>query len=250
MRSGVAIVDGRNAGTDEIPADVRDGTGRGIIETMRVARTTIPQLARHVMRMRASARMLGFPVPDAVALRHWIDDAVTRHGSDTARIRVTLLADGRVVVEATPIPPLHVPVRLATVAANALPEHKFLDRRAYACDIPDAVDQPLFVSRSGHVQETDRANIFVVLGGRLATPRAVGILPGVARGAIVDALGASEEDVPTSAIADAEEIFLTNALRGVIAIERVDALIAPQPASYGRVAADVLGFAPHTTSPP
>ncbi|MBI2684052.1 MAG: aminotransferase class IV [Actinobacteria bacterium] len=239
----MATVDGRAVPVDALPREVRDGTGRGIVETMRAEGTSVTHLERHVARMSNSAAILGLPVPDADALRRSVGDSLARHGSGASRVRVALLADGRVVVEVTGIPPLRIPARLGTVVADTLPEHKLLDRRVYAENTRAGIDQPLFVSPTDLIRETDRANVFLVLAGRLVTPRPSGILPGVARGVIVDALGASEADLPSAALLDAEEVFLTNALRGVIAVRRIDGVASPPPGAWSRIAADVLGFA-------
>ena len=65
----------------------------------------------------------------------------------------------------------------------------------------------------------------MVRKGRVITPRlAFGILPGVARGEILRhrEKSAAEQDISVEEIAAAEEVFVTNALLGVMPVVRVD----------------------------
>jgi branched-chain amino acid aminotransferase len=70
--------------------------------------------------------------------------------------------------------------------------------------------------------------VFVVTGGRLVTPPlSAGCLAGVTRALVIEWSGAAEEDVPLSALADAEEAFLSGTTRDVQPIRSVDAVALP-----------------------
>ena len=84
----------------------------------------------------------------------------------------------------------------------------------------------------GRLCEGTGSNVFLVLDGRLITPTlATGCLAGVTRDLVLEWSGAEEVDVPMSALADAEEVFITSSTRDVQPVHRVDSrsLVAPGP---------------------
>jgi 4-amino-4-deoxychorismate lyase len=87
-----------------------------------------------------------------------------------------------------------------------------------------AIDEGLLCDASGHVVCATAANLFAVIDGRLVTPDVshAGVA-GVARAIVVDALAAEVRRVSADDIERASEVFLTNALRGVMRVARIDA---------------------------
>lgn len=80
------------------------------------------------------------------------------------------------------------------------------------------------------VDEQDRllegtvGNLFLVLGGRVLTPpRELGVLPGIARGRLLDdeRLGAEAVELKLADLDRAEEAFLTNSIVGVRPVTRI-----------------------------
>ena len=108
--------------------------------------------------------------------------------------------------------------------------HKWVDRellaRAEAEAGPGAV--PLLVNEECKVLEASRSNIFIVSRGRLLTPPLDGgILPGVARARVIEiaadwSVTALEQPLDLESLHAAEEVFLTNALRGVEPVSAID----------------------------
>jgi len=72
----------------------------------------------------------------------------------------------------------------------------------------------LLLGPDGRVRETTVANVFFVLrDGALVTPPAAdGLLPGIARGWLLERLGAEERTLRLDDVAGARECFVTNAL--------------------------------------
>jgi len=86
-------------------------------------------------------------------------------------------------------------------------------------------DEALFVDEAENLLEGTTSNIFVVRGGRVHTPPCDGrILPGVARGRLLRLLGyrAHEKTVSMALLRDADEVFVTNALLGIMPVACVD----------------------------
>lgn len=194
----------------------------GIFETMRAIDGRVPLLGRHLTRLGASAAALGLTCPGEDAIVEQIVAALDT--SAALRVRLDLDGGGIISVQTSPAPAPRS-VRLALVPSfdpGDAPRHKTRDRADYAAAARAArtagADHPLLVSSEGLVGETDHANIFAVIDGNLITPPTGGILPGVARSVLIDDFGAIERPLTAGELASASEVFLTNALRGVIPI--------------------------------
>ena len=72
------------------------------------------------------------------------------------------------------------------------------------------------------------SNVFVVLGGEVVTPPlSSGCLPGITRALVIQWCGASERDLPMSALTEAQEVFLTSSTRDVQPVSAVDGRAVP-----------------------
>ncbi len=86
-------------------------------------------------------------------------------------------------------------------------------------------DETLFVAPSGAITEGTMSNVFVVSAGIVHTPPLVeGILPGIARAAVLRTgkNAIREISVSTSQLFDADEVFITNSILGVMPVAEVD----------------------------
>lgn len=86
-------------------------------------------------------------------------------------------------------------------------------------------NEALFVDESAKLLEGATSSIFVVTDGRVLTPPLDGrILPGVIRGRVLQLLGDRVQKTPVSLeqLREAGEVFVTNALLGVMPVARVD----------------------------
>ena len=110
---------------------------------------------------------------------------------------------------------------------------------------------PLLVDEDGSVLEASRGNLFVVRDGVLVTPPADGrILPGVTRRRVLQLAAAldipvREEAVALERLADAAEVFVTGAVRGIEPVRGCDGVVfgreGPTTAALAREAARPLG---------
>lgn len=87
-------------------------------------------------------------------------------------------------------------------------------------------DEALFVTPAGVVLEGSASTLFIVKDGHAHTPPlAAGILPGVARARVLALIGperAHETPLTLEAVLAADEVFLTNALMGVMPVCALD----------------------------
>jgi para-aminobenzoate synthetase/4-amino-4-deoxychorismate lyase len=233
---------------------LRPRPAAGVFSSLLVADGDTHGLADHVARLDASARQLfGKGLPGTLRS----DLAAQLAGNPSGRLRIIVQPAGgplRALVEVVPLdqPPAEVSLR-PTVIPGGLGAYKWLDRRLLA-DMARSValqpgEQLLIEDADGHVLETDRANVFAVIGGVLHTPPADGrLLPGVARdavlrAAVLEGLGVSVTPVSRAGLQAASEVFVTNAVDGVRPVRSV----AGSPPAWtagpvaGRMAASLAG---------
>jgi branched-subunit amino acid aminotransferase/4-amino-4-deoxychorismate lyase len=230
--------------------------GLGLFETLRTVRGAAPLLPRHRARMSASADALGLPLdraalPDIEA----IDALLAASGiTDDAMLRITLSGgtmgsdDAVVWMRATPLPPPPLATGFTVdfapwtmAAGDPLARHKTLNywsrRLAYEHGRARGADEVLCGTPDGRYWEGSRTNLFLVVAGSLHTTTLEGpVLPGIMRGLVLElapsvglSLAPAEPGFAADALAAADEVFLTNSVRGVVPVGRLPgrALAAP-----------------------
>ncbi|GAC1518170.1 MAG: aminodeoxychorismate synthase component I [Acidimicrobiales bacterium] len=189
----------------------------GLVETMRGrADGTIVNRERHLERLALSADALGIPI--ACEEVEAALDAEARCG----RIRLVVESNGRVSVSVTPLgaPPAG-PVRLgilprAVSSRDRMLFHKGADRARYDRwrAARPTVDDVILGNERDEVTETTIANLVVGRDGRWWTPPlASGLLPGVARGRLLEAGVVAERVLRIEDLAGAS-LAVVSSLRG------------------------------------
>jgi len=198
------------------------------------------ELDAHLERLDASLRALFGAGAPAEARELVLDHA---RGEDLARLRLTVAADDRSTLRAevavAPVDPsLVLPgwnraVELAPLlVGGGIGRHKWADRRLLAgAEAELAPRVPLLVDQDGSVLEASRGNLFLVRDGVLVTPPTDGrILPGVTRWRVLQFAAAldiplREEAIALERLADAAEVFVTGAVRGIEPVRGCDGIL-------------------------
>lgn len=253
--------------------------GDGVFSTLQVRRGVPQFLDRHLARLQSDAGRLGLPFPGCEILRDEVRRLCACHPDAVIKLLLTRGAGGRGyrcaegmagsrVLSAHPLPAY--PQELAEQGVKArlcglrlglnprLAGIKHLNRleqvlaRAEWDD--DGVREGLLLDYEGFLVEGVMSNVFLVRGGRLATPLLdrCGVA-GVMRGLVLEVsrdlgLAVEERRILPAEIAGAEEIFLSNSVIGIwpvgeldgeafpvgplarLLAGRLDALAAAQPA--------------------
>ncbi|MGF1618471.1 MAG: aminodeoxychorismate synthase component I [Acidimicrobiia bacterium] len=186
-----------------------------LIESMRYEPGEgIPLIDRHMQRLFDSARYWDIKF-DPVA----VGDALSavESSSRPIKVRLILYRNGDVEVEMEEIAEFDEPVSLTLATTRVDPSephwyHKTLDRSRY----PDPEEgEVVMVNLEGHVTETNISNLMVRLGDRWVTPQLEsGCLPGVYREMLLDDEEVEEDAVTIEDLKRADEIAVTNAVRG------------------------------------
>ena len=207
----------------------------GIFETMRVENRQCRLLDLHLGRLKTSAQALNLPLPDdgETRIRQYIaklpdglfrlkaelvsDDLILSHAA-TAE----LPASQRVIPAPQPLPPRDYLRRFKTT------RRALYDQAWQTAETQGAFDS-LFFNSDGLLLEGGRSNVFIKYQGQWLTPSLdLDILNGVMRQAVLQQpqtyLGADaiiETHITRDMLEHAEEIRLSNALRGVFEADLV-----------------------------
>ena len=209
---------------------------QGIFDTLLVRDGVPVNVAAHVARLDASVRSVY-----GVTVRSGLETAIrsaSRGKAGEQRLRIDARPHGgdvQVTLSLAPLDPETAPWRLEPrVVPGGMGEHKWADRRALATDGAE----PLLLDTDGSVLESARASVFVVLDDGLHTPPLDGrILPGTGRARLIETaqsvgLPVFQRRLTLADVAAATEVFVVNALRGVVAVSTIDGLgefAAPGP---------------------
>jgi branched-subunit amino acid aminotransferase/4-amino-4-deoxychorismate lyase len=235
-------------------------SGCALFETIRVVRGRPFRIGAHIERMRLGATGLKVAAPRAGDIEAAARELLAAYGARDAVLKLFLTAgdppDLAPAFFATARPPRALPPDARTrgvvlevagdVVAGASPlspfktvsrAERWLAREgARAQGAYDA----LLLDAHGHVVEGAGTNVFLVRGaGRLATPDlGRGAIRGTARGLVMEiarerGLEVVEERVRFDDVADADEVFVTSALAGVLPVRQVGDL--PVRAAPGAV---------------
>jgi branched-subunit amino acid aminotransferase/4-amino-4-deoxychorismate lyase len=243
-------VDGRIVPDDALKVSVLDRTfehGLGLFETLRTFNGRAPLLDRHLARMTRSARELDLPIdlvklPDQRAIEALLD-AEQADGDCALRITLsgglgpdlgpTLWMRTRPILRTAPETGAVISLGPWEVAhTDPLARHKTLNywprRRAFEAAQRLGFDEVLCATLPGpRFWEGSRTNLFVVKRDALITPSLEGpVLPGVMRGLVLELARANgwtvreEAGVSPARLGEADEVFLTNSVRGIIPVAK------------------------------
>ncbi|HUP87680.1 MAG TPA: aminotransferase class IV [Acidimicrobiales bacterium] len=232
-------------------------TGDGVFETLIVYNGRPFAVRRHLERLAVSCKGLGLDVPDAGVLRSALDAVVEANSLSSARLRVTVtggdspLGSDRgaggptVVVAGGALAPWPATADVVTVpwVRNERGALTGLKTTSYGENVvalsyakERGASEAIFANTVGGLCEGTGSNVFVGIGGRLITPPLrSGCLAGVTRALVLESVEAAEEELPLTALAAADEAFLTSTTREVQPIATVDG--APLPAAPGPLTA-------------
>ncbi len=231
--------------------------GDGVFETLKVDHSTALALTRHVRRLARSAAGLGLPEPDRFLITNAVAELIDANSAEfgsMSRLRIQYSAGTggagserasertRIVITQTKATQWPATTQVITVpwARNEKSPVVGLKTTSYAENVvalarANAVGsgEALFANTVGDLCEGTGSNVFVVLAGQLLTPPiSSGCLPGITRELVLEWVGARETDLPMSALADAQEIFITSSTRDIQPVSHVDGRLvemAPGP---------------------
>lgn len=203
----------------------------GIFETLRAENGRCTLLDRHLCRLKTSARALNLPLPDGC--ENQIKQYIAHLPDGAFRVKALLASDGislsravlnhladkqRVIISPTVLPAQNYLRRFKTT-------HRALFDQAWQTAETQGAFDSLFFNSDGILLEGGRSNVFIKHRGQWLTPSLdLDILNGIMRQAVLDepqkylhTNQVIETHITQKTLQEAEEIRLSNALRGVFA---------------------------------
>jgi branched-chain amino acid aminotransferase len=231
--------------------------GDAVFEVLRTYGGVPFALDEHLARLRRSAERVYIALPvDHATLRSEVERAVAAAAQGESYVRIvvtrgsgplsldpaTAMHPLRVVLVEPVVPPppdayangvaaVLVQTRRAvddTAAAGAKVTNYLANLLALREAKSRGAHEALIVDPQGHVLEGATSNVFVVKGGRVATPpEAAGILAGITRARILAAaahlgVAVEERDLTVADVLGADEVFITSSIRELLSVVRVD----------------------------
>ncbi|NTW69634.1 MAG: aminodeoxychorismate synthase component I [Chlorobiaceae bacterium] len=186
-------------------------------------------LDEHILRMEASAHILGFPFEKRSALQHLnrLEEELS-HSGIRFKVRLNLSREGAfsTIHEPVALPDPALPVRLALAdrpTDSVQPElyHKTTARNIYddyfALARKKGFDEVLFLNERKEVTEGAISTLFIRKGNQFFTPPIrSGILNGIFRSYFLSTRSyASEKVITLQDLKDADMIYIANSVRGL-----------------------------------
>jgi branched-chain amino acid aminotransferase len=234
--------------------------GDSVYTTMRTVAGRPVEFARHLARLRESARHIGFDIPFADEdIRAAVAETHDATGNRESYVRI-MVTRGTGPMQLDPRAS-ESPTMVIIVQDLVLPPHERYERGISAVIIPAqktgrslldpqvksgnylssilalrkaierSGDDAILCGPDGNVAEGASSNVFMVDGGRVLTPGLdVGILRGITRevvcGLVRDAgIPLEETRIRPEVLRMADEVFLTSAVRGVMPVTRLDGIV-------------------------
>lgn len=196
-----------------------------VLETVLIEDGRIRLLHRHLLRLRRAGASANQIEAVRALARTW-----SRTATEPTVVRFDVTPDA-MVSSAARAPASTDPVRLVTVGGYDPDDRAREQKRAsrgWAIDAESEAArhdgaEPLLVSADGRIGETTRASLFLIdHAGRIATPPAHGILPGVTRSWVVDAGADEDRPLHVEDLTAVRAAFITSAGRGVVPVAAID----------------------------
>lgn len=223
--------------------------GFGFFETMRAINKEILFFNEHLERLFSSLNYFRLPLLDSNEIFYTILQQIDEKNLDDARIRITYSLEGKnlkpkITYEIEPFQPSFKEYANITISDHKLlhndtiRKHKTTNAFTYFYHFLKAkeigYDEVIFIDNQKHILEGSRTNIFFIFYDEklenisIKTPSThCGVLPGIARQKVIGLckelnVKISQEALPSDVFMNAQEIFLTNSLHGIVPVKLVN----------------------------
>lgn len=227
--------------------------GQGFFTTTAIDQSVPLWVDQHIHRLNQSLALLdpSFRLDHTVkeAVLQW--PAVNQITRGWLRVQVwqtqetfQVMIEGGEQASFPPAPPMRLAVSsVCRHSSNPILSHKALGNWSYYLAEQESrslqCTDVVILNENRMICETSRSNLFWVSGAQLFTPAAtVGLLPGIGRDLVIQLACAAgipvwETVCPVAKLSQAQEVFATNSVKGIVPVGRV--LPCSHPWPYGPV---------------
>lgn len=221
--------------------------GDGVYETLRTYNGKIWQMEKHISRLRNSAKLLSIKVPwSSAQIGKWLEILIRKNRYKESRIRLTVTRGENkfnfkkcvkpsILIVAEKFKPQPEEIYKKGVGVATAKIERFIPAAKSISLLPlvkgrsglsKKIYEVFFVTREGFVTEGTVTNVFIVKKGVLITPKDK-ILLGTTREFVLKlareaGLKVLARNFKTGELRSADEVFITNAPRGIVPVCKVD----------------------------
>ncbi len=223
--------------------------GDGVYDTLRTFSGKLYRPERHIQRLfKAMEAVAISPIWSEEEILAWIKEGIEKNGFSETRVRITVtrgankfrvneVAQPTLLITFTELQELAAEYVdgvkvISDQAERALPQVKTISmapvmRSRSKMEQVDAFEV-LLVNRDGFVTEGSVTNVFMIEDGEILTP-GDGMLEGTTRGLVLEWIEGKWpvriENISVEDLRLADEVFLTNAVKGIVPVVEIDGKI-------------------------
>lgn len=205
--------------------------GRGVFETILVKRKPV-FLKEHIERLNKGIRVL--ELGDEILLED-ILNIIDKYSIKNCVLKIAV-SEKNIVIETrdnkykTGDYLKGFYLKISNINRNSKSKLTYIKSTNYLDNIlqreealKNGYDEVLFLNEKGFVAEGSVSNIFLIKENKIYTPKVEsGLLPGVVRKFIIDEFNVIEKEIIIEDLFNADEIFITNSLLGVMGISKLE----------------------------
>ncbi|MDZ7623085.1 MAG: aminodeoxychorismate synthase component I [Ignavibacteriaceae bacterium] len=203
-----------------------------IFETMRYEKGEIKFLEQHLARIKSAADYFLFKFSEKKIRKQIVKSIAELDEQESSKIRLTLNKLGEIRVELSHIPKLSKKVSVIISQNKINSTDKFrhfktTNRKLYDDEYSrynsKGFYEVLYQNEKDEIAEGSRTNIFLRKGDAWFTPHLdSGALPGIYRNYFIENnLNVVEKNITVEDLIEADELLLTNALRGEVKVNKL-----------------------------
>ncbi|MFP4687845.1 MAG: chorismate-binding protein [bacterium] len=206
--------------------------GFSLLETMRYCpRRGIELLPLHLKRLQRSAAYFSIPV-DIDKLRRQLTEKLKQR-TEAATVRLLAGEGGDFKIEVKDLPPRPAAIKIKLAPRHVSDQHKkyFKHKTTYRSfynkyrrkAAQNGCFEYVFYDEDGYISEGTISNVYIKKGNDLLTPPlSENILPGVMRQELLRRGAARPARIHRKQIKSACEVYLSNALRGLLKVDKIE----------------------------
>ena len=205
--------------------------GRGVFETILIKKTPI-FLKEHINRLNNGIKILkiGEPLEENYIMSIIKEINIQNCALKIAVTEKNIILEPREVLYKSGDYIRGFSLKTSNIIRNSTSKLTYIKSLNYLDNIlerevalKEGYDEVLFLNEKGYVSEGSTSNIFIVKNKKIYTPEVEsGLLPGIVRDFVVSHYDVLEKRITLEEVMDAEEIFITNSLLGIMGISKIN----------------------------
>ncbi|MBD7909922.1 MULTISPECIES: aminotransferase class IV [Clostridium] len=207
--------------------------GKGVFETILWLDKPV-FLKEHIERLRASMEVIGLNELEEDMLMDFLKKLKIQNKA--LKVMVTplnIVISKRDILYKSQDYKRGMTLGLSTVRKNSSSRLTYIKSICYIENIlekekakKDGFDDALFLNERGYLTETSCSNIFLIKSGKIITPKVEnGLLSGIIRKWVIENYKVYEKDILFDDLKEADEVFITNSLMGIMKVNKIDRFI-------------------------